>query len=241
MRQDLGAAAFGEHDEHELVAAHSIAAVGAVARTAAHRGSRRTQRLVAGGVPKAIVHALQVIDVHIEQRQGMIEPPRAQHGAREFALERSPVAEPGQGIGERERLEIGQVTRRGRALAAQQHDEPHAERDRHAGGNAGRPHLAGRAGQCSALIPVREPWQCRQRQHREQQRQQAEWWRRRSGLDAAHGAPERAPEPVTPRPGTGARDERPTRQGRRERMTHHAWLGHAAQRVRPTPGSAIAR
>ena len=95
-----GAVELRAGQEHgELLAAHARRRVDP-AQVAAQQLGERPQRLVAGGVPAAVVDALEVVEVGEEERQRGVEPARAGDLALERLDEAAAVDEAGELVGD---------------------------------------------------------------------------------------------------------------------------------------------
>ena len=88
-------------DDGELVATGAVEAV-FIAGEVAHGPSHLDQHLVAGGVALAVVHDLQVVEVHERQAEGRPALFVDADLAPQLLLEGAVVAETGEPIGERD-------------------------------------------------------------------------------------------------------------------------------------------
>ena len=94
------------------------------------------ERLVAGPVAEAVVHRLEVVEVADHHAQRLARAQRALDLGVQLAVEREPVLEAGQGVGERRLGEA--VHELGHAVANRAQDARRREQDAHEREPAGR-------------------------------------------------------------------------------------------------------
>ena len=164
LGHDFGARAVGDQRHDELVPAHAVGDVGAEARTGAQHRPQQAQRLVAHRVPAVVVDVLELVDVHVEQRNRHLDALRELERPRQVALQRAAVAEAGQRVGEGQPLELGQVARGGALLAADEGDDPPPQHQREPRDGELAFDLAGPVRPAAVHVVADQPWDRRHQQ-----------------------------------------------------------------------------
>jgi hypothetical protein len=113
----------------ELVAAKAVGGRAPLGHLGIQRARQSDQQGVAGGVAKGVVVGLEAVEVEQQQQQ---RPARAGAPQATFQveLELAPIADPGQGVGQRGGDQDAVVGQEGDGRQRQQHERHHDDGDR---------------------------------------------------------------------------------------------------------------